>query len=95
MSSKNEERVMHSRRDNRELMINDKEDEVNEISMTGSDSIFDCFLICCSTNIIFVGYFHYLNRLHFFGTKNELELHKYVKIKVFVILLCLLKTLKC
>ena len=71
MSSKNEERVMHSRRDNRELMINDKEDEVNEISMTGSDFIFDCFLICCSTNIIFVGYFHYLNRLHFFWNKKR------------------------
>ena len=73
MPSKNEERIMHSRSDNRELMINGKEDEVNEISMKGSDFIFDCFLICCSTNIIFVGYFHYLNCLHFFEQKTNLN----------------------
>ena len=42
------------------------------------------------------GDFYCLNCLNSFRTKNKLESHKkYVKIKIFVTLKCLLKTLKC
>ena len=39
--------------------------------------------------------FYFLNFLHSFATENKLEFHKnYEKVKIFVMLQCLLKTLK-